>query len=162
MEEVSNTKNWPTWDSMLNTVDFISIEPRFRIYHLTFHGIWPIGARDIVYFETNYKQSDGCLMLATIAMDYSDYPITDAFVRAVLRGGGWHIRPVKDKENQCTVTYFMNTDPKLPIIPTWVMNLAATRFPGVIDKVREDIKKKDALKRRSSNSANSAKQEAKA
>ena len=37
----------------------------------------------------------------------------------------------------------MHLDPQLAVIPTMIMNWAATRFPGIIDKVRDGIKKKD-------------------
>jgi len=144
LAEVSNTANWKSWDSLLDNVEVRPFAPRFKIIHLTFTSWWPISPRDVVYFETTHKATDGSVMLATCEMEYNDFPVTDSYVRATLHGGGWHIRPVPSKTEKdttkCEVTYFMNTDPKLAIIPTWVMNLAVTRFPSIIDKVRDAIR----------------------
>lgn len=35
-----------------------------------------------------------------------------------------------------TVTYYMNTDPLLALVPTVLLNLASTRFPAIIEKLR--------------------------
>jgi len=151
LQEVSNTKNWFTWDPLLTDVKCTQLsEKKYKTYRLVIKGVWPISARDVVYFEANTavpataeSKEDPALVLATIGIDFSAYPITDECVRAGLKGGGWHIRPVRDNPNRSLVTYFMNSDPKLRIVPQWLMNWAVTRFPGIIDKVRQGIKSTD-------------------
>ncbi len=141
--EVRDEKNWKSWDSLLNDYTIKSYAPRYRVVRLKMWSMWPISPRDVVYFEANHRTEDGSIMCATCSAEDPAFPLDPDHVRAHLYGGGWHCRPVKDKPNQTLVTYFMNTDPKLSFVPSWVMNLATVRFPGIIDIVRKAIKSKD-------------------
>jgi len=142
-QEITNVKNWPSWDPLFKSVEFKELGDHTKIFHLTFHGIWPYNPRDLVYFETSTKGSDGSLILGTMGVDFPSFPITDEYVRAELVGGGWHMRPIPNHSDMCVVTYFMNTDPKLAFIPYFIMNMAVTRFPNIIDTVRQAIVKKE-------------------
>jgi hypothetical protein len=44
--------------------------------------------------ETKKELPDGSLVLATTAIDHPSYPVTPAYVRAQLKAGGWHVRPM--------------------------------------------------------------------
>lgn len=141
--EVSDEKNWKSWDSLLNAYEIKKIPPRYRLVKLQMWSMWPVSPRDVTYFETKHTAADGSVMLATISVADPAFPVDPDHVRAELLGGGWHCRPVKDQPNQTLVTYFMNTDPKLSFVPSFIMNLATVRFPGIINVVRKAIKEKD-------------------
>lgn len=136
--EAGNTDNWKAWDPLLKGYEFKQLTPIHRVYHLTFNSYFPYGERDIVYLETKKELPDGSLVLATTAIDHPDYPVTPAYVRANLKAGGWHVRPFPGNPDVSVVTYFMNTDPLLAMIPNWVLNLASTRFPAIIEKLRNN------------------------
>lgn len=144
LAEVSNEQNWKSWDSLLNGFSIKAMAPRYRLVRLMMWSMWPISPRDVTYFETKHTAADGSIMLATTSVEDPTFPVDPDHVRATLLGGGWHCRPVKDQPNQTLVTYFMNTDPKLSFVPSWVMNLATVRFPGIINVVRKAIAEKDA------------------
>jgi len=134
--EAGNTDNWKAWDPLLKGFEYIQLTPIHRVYHLTFNSYWPYGERDIVYLETKKELPDGSLVLATTAIDHPKFPVTPAYVRANLKAGGWHVRPFPGNPAISTVTYYMNTDPLLAFVPTVLLNLASTRFPAIIEKLR--------------------------
>lgn len=162
LQEVSDEKNWKSWDSLLNGYTIKATPPRFRLVRLMMWSMWPISPRDVTYFETKHTAADGSIMVATTSVDDPAFPVDPDHVRATLLGGGWHCRPVKDQPNQCVVTYFMNTDPKLSFVPSWVMNLATVRFPGIINVVRKAIKEKDEAAAKAAKSGAAAAAPAKA
>jgi len=138
--EVSNPDNWKLWDSLLNEVGITKLDDTHRVVHLRMHGVWPVYPRDVCFFEVTQKFEDGTIAFATTGVNFDKYPENpDEYVRALLKNGGWHMAAVKGNPNQCMATYTMNLDPRLDLIPTWVMNWAVTRFPGIIDKVRAGI-----------------------
>jgi len=75
-------------------------------------------------------------VLATRGIDHDAFPVTDTYVRAVPKSGGWHFRPVVGKPNLTLATYYMNTDPLLAMVPKFLISMASTRFPAIIDKLR--------------------------
>jgi len=140
--EVSNCENWRQWDPMLKDVEYKQLADHLRLYHLYFHGVFPYQARDVVYIELNTGLEDGSFVLSSRQVKHDTYPEKpDDYVRAKLKAGGWHIRPVKDNPQQSEVTYFMHSDPDLAIVPTFIINWSVSRFPAIIDKVREGCKK---------------------
>jgi hypothetical protein len=144
LAEVSNPLNWKSWDDLLDDYEVQDIDEQYAIVRLKFKGIWPVSARDVVYIQVKTKLDNGTWVVASRGIEHADFPESPDFVRADLYGGGWHITPSQDDVNSCTVTYYMHTNPKLAMIPNWVMNMAVTRFPAVIDKVRNSLHKIEA------------------
>jgi len=137
---VTHPDKWTKWDPLLKSFEYKQLTPIHRVYHLCFNGVFPYGGRDTVYLETRKTLADGSVVISTRGIDHPAYPETTSYVRARLIAGGWHVRPIANTTSKCQVTYFISTDPKLALVPKWVLAMAATRLPGVIDKVRAGIK----------------------
>jgi len=148
LSEVTNPASWKEWDPLLKTSQVKKLSDDLRIVYLQINSIWPYNERDIVYLEVSGKEEDGSMYAACCGISSADFPITDSYVRALLVNGGWYLKSVEGQPNQCLATYFMDMDPLLAYIPQWIMNMAATRFPGIINKVRDGIAIKDGKKKK--------------
>jgi len=148
LREVLDPVCWKEWDPLFKNSQMKKLDDSHRIVYLQINAIWPYNERDIVYVEETGKEKDGSVYAATAGISSADYPITDSYVRAILVNGGWYLKSVEGNPNQTLATYFMDMDPLLAWVPQWLMNMAATRFPGVINKVRDGIDIKDGKKKK--------------
>jgi len=148
LAEIVNPASWKEWDPLLKASQVKTLDNERRIVYLQINAVWPYNERDIVYLEITGKEKDGSMYAATVGISSGSFPITDSYVRAVLVNGGWYLKAVDGNANQTIATYFMDMDPLLAWIPQWIMNMAATRFPGVINKVRDGIAIKDGKKKK--------------
>jgi len=146
--EISNPESWKEWDPLHKGSKVVKFDDNHRIAYLQFNAIWPYHPRDIVFIEVTGKEEDGSIYAATAGVSSGTFPITDEYVRALLVNGGWYLKAVEGNPNQTLATYFMDMDPLLAWIPQFIMNMAATRFPGIINKVRDGIAIKDGKKKK--------------
>jgi len=133
---VSNYANWKSWDPFLLVSEQERLDDRLTLIHLVVSGVcWPIWNREVIYLETKTILEDGTRMLTGRSCEHARFRADPTQnVTSFLHGGGWHIKPVGSGESE--VTYYMHLDPKLSIIPQWIIDLATVRFPSIINKVR--------------------------
>lgn len=143
MAEVALPANWAKWDSLLDWHDCKQLTPVHRLVHLIMKPVFPYNARDSVFLETSAQLVDGSICLATCgigSLDIEGVPeVQPHITRVKMLAGGWHIRPLPGSRHRCQVTYLLNMDPQIALVPSWVLDGVAVRVPAVINKVRQGI-----------------------
>jgi hypothetical protein len=98
-----------------------------KIVQLEFNSVWPIANRDSVIegFGVDFISEDAILVVIQSVSDHVQVEVPepdDSVVRAVLNIGAFYIKYISDEETQ--IFMVMNCDPKLPVIPDWLLNFA--------------------------------------
>eukprot|EP00475_Leptophrys_vorax_P012256 TRINITY_DN18670_c0_g2_i1.p1 TRINITY_DN18670_c0_g2~~TRINITY_DN18670_c0_g2_i1.p1 ORF type:complete len:265 (-),score=84.72 TRINITY_DN18670_c0_g2_i1:65-859(-) len=98
-----------------------------KIVQLEINSVWPIANRDSVIegFGVDFTQEDALLVVIQSVGDYVQVEVPEpeeSVVRATLNIGAFYIKYISEEETQ--IYMILNFDPKLPVIPDWVLNFA--------------------------------------
>ncbi len=121
---------WTSWFPRLSHSATVEEKSRFhKVVHVRAHGVGPVAARDIYMDGRGYDllQKANAVVILAREMENSPPPAPGT-VRLKLIAGGAILVPVS--KNVTDVVLIACADPKLPVIPFWLLNFVTKQLAG--------------------------------
>jgi hypothetical protein len=139
------------WDSyVLETKDICYIDPMNDICYYSLKLQPPLRSRDFV-LQRSWLFDGNDYVIFNHSINHASCPPKKDMIRAISHLTGFIIRPVKDQEAACHLTYVSHSDPK-GSLPTWLINaIGKSLAPKQLKVLQKACRKYDKWKLKQKN-----------
>jgi len=144
-ELIKATDRRTEWDEMyVGGKDIEEYDPRTRVSHLMFSGMYGVSGRDTCVLTSYKKLSDGSIAVCAFSIVHPSCPLQKSYVRAEIFNSGFYLEPLQDEPNSCYVTYIVCWDAK-GWIPKSLLSIAQTKQPMCVANMRKCLLKSSEI-----------------
>jgi len=150
-----------TYDTLAQDVRMArKLDANHSIAHATYNLGMMVTNRDFVWLSSNFNLPDGAFVQIAKSIVSADAKEDSKFVRGEIRIAAFIVQPVKDKENECSISYVTQCDPK-GSLPARLVNWLGTSAAYTPGNFRDKVSELRELKKKVDEAAKKADEEAK-